>query len=123
MLPKVPGRTSISNRSTGVFHPRQGAIRTKGADIRRRCPAAIARMGVARTFQNLGLFVNLSVIDNLMLGRHHLMSTGFLSGALWWGRAKREEIRSEEHTSELQSRQYLVCRLLLEKKKTINNKL
>src|SRR3712207_1982826 len=101
MLPKVPGRTSISNRSTGVFHPRQGAIRTKGADIRRRCPAAIARMGVARTFQNLGLFVNLSVIDNLMLGRHHLMSTGFLSGALWWGRAKREEIEHRARVEEV----------------------
>jgi len=49
---------------------------------------------VARTFQNLGLFTNLDIIDNLMLGRHHLMRTGFISGALWWGRAKREEIEN-----------------------------
>jgi branched-chain amino acid transport system ATP-binding protein len=45
--------------------------------------------------------VNLNVIDNLMLGRHHLMKTGFLAGALWWGRAKREEVQNRERVEEI----------------------
>ena len=59
------------------------------------------RAGVARTFQNLGLFAHLTVIDNLMLGRHHLMRTGFVTGALWWGRAKREEVAHREAVEEI----------------------
>ncbi|HEV3002724.1 MAG TPA: ABC transporter ATP-binding protein [Solirubrobacteraceae bacterium] len=94
--PNGAGKTSIFNCVNGVYRPQEGAIRFEGADVRRRSPADIARMGVARTFQNLGLFASLSVIDNLMLGRHHLMRTGFVTGALWWGRAKREEVEHRE---------------------------
>ncbi len=89
--PNGAGKTSIFNCLNGVYHPQDGSIRLAGTDLRGQRPSAIASLGVARTFQNLGLFVNLDVVDNLMLGRHHLMSTGFLTGALWWGRAKREE--------------------------------
>ena len=56
---------------------------------------------MARTFQNLGLFTHLSVIDNLMLGRHHLMRTGFVTGAVWWGRAKREEVEHRAAVEEI----------------------
>ena len=56
---------------------------------------------MARTFQNLGLFSHLTVIDNLMLGRHHLMRTGFLSGALWVGGAKREEVEHRAQVEEI----------------------
>jgi branched-chain amino acid transport system ATP-binding protein len=90
--PNGAGKTSIFNCVNGVYRPQQGAIRLGEADLVGRSPADVARLGVARTFQNLGLFSNLSVIDNLMLGRHHLMRTGFVTGALWWGRAKREEV-------------------------------
>jgi branched-chain amino acid transport system ATP-binding protein len=45
--------------------------------------------------------VNLNVIDNLMLGRHHLMKTGFLAGAIWWGRAKREELETRKRVEEI----------------------
>ena len=58
-------------------------------------------MGIGRTFQNLGLFAHLTVVDNLLLGRHHLMRTGFISGALWWGRAKREELVHREAVEEI----------------------
>jgi branched-chain amino acid transport system ATP-binding protein len=94
--PNGAGKTSIFNCVNGVYRPQEGSIRFRGEDLRKRSPADIASRGVARTFQNLGLFVNLSVVDNLMLGRHHLMRTGFLSGALWWGRAKREEVEHRE---------------------------
>jgi branched-chain amino acid transport system ATP-binding protein len=90
--PNGAGKTSIFNCVNAVYRPQQGSIRLGETDLVGRSPAAVARLGVARTFQNLGLFSNLSVIDNLMLGRHHLMRTGFVTGALWWGRAKREEV-------------------------------
>ena len=90
--PNGAGKTSIFNVLNGVYRPQQGTVTLEGEDLLKRTPPEIAAMGVARTFQNLGLFVNLSVIDNLMLGRHHLMKTGFFSAAIWWGRAKREEV-------------------------------
>jgi branched-chain amino acid transport system ATP-binding protein len=90
--PNGAGKTSMFNCLNGVYHPQTGSIRLDGHDLVGKRPARIAKMGVARTFQNLGLFTNLDVVDNLMLGRHHLMKTGLVRGALWWPWAKREEI-------------------------------
>src|SRR3546814_15492828 len=67
-------------------------MRLEGTDLIGRKPTALANMGIARTFQNLGLFANLDVIDNLMLGRHVRMRTGFLAGMVWLGPARREEL-------------------------------
>ncbi|SMC96931.1 ABC transporter ATP-binding protein [Kibdelosporangium aridum] len=94
--PNGAGKTSIFNCLNGVYRPQQGTITLDGTPLTGKSPAAIASLGVARTFQNLGLFEHLSLIDNLMLGRHHLMKTGMLSGMLWWGRAKREEVAHRE---------------------------
>ncbi|MDX8151503.1 ABC transporter ATP-binding protein [Patulibacter brassicae] len=94
--PNGAGKTSIFNCINGVYRPQEGELRLDGQDLRGLRPARIARLGVARTFQNLGLFTALSVVDNLMLGRHHLMRTGFLTGALWVGRARREELEHRE---------------------------
>jgi branched-chain amino acid transport system ATP-binding protein len=99
--PNGAGKTSIFNCLNGVYRPQQGAIRLEGTELIGRRPAAIASLGVARTFQNLALFTNLDVVDNLMLGRHHLMRTGFLSGALWWGRAKSEEVSHRRRCEEI----------------------
>jgi branched-chain amino acid transport system ATP-binding protein len=90
--PNGAGKTSILNCINGVYRQQAGSITLDGENLTGRAPAEIAQLGVARTFQNLGLFANLSLVDNLMLGRHHLMRTGFITGALWWGRAKREEV-------------------------------
>jgi branched-chain amino acid transport system ATP-binding protein len=99
--PNGAGKTSIFNCLNGVYHPQEGSILLQGNELIGRSPTAIAALGVARTFQNLGLFTNLTVIENLMLGRHHLMRTGFLTGALWLGRAKREEIVNRERCEEI----------------------
>jgi len=99
--PNGAGKTSIFNCLNGVYHPQEGSMRFEGRDLIGMRPPAIAHLGIARTFQNLGLFVNLNVIDNLMLGRHHLMKTGFLAGAVWWGRAKREEIENRHRVEEI----------------------
>lgn len=99
--PNGAGKTSIFNCLNGVYRPQRGAITLGDTSLLEHSPAEIAGLGVARTFQNLGLFTNLSVVDNLMLGRHHLMRTGFLSGALWWGRAKREEVEHRAKVEEV----------------------
>ena len=99
--PNGAGKTAILNCLNGVYRPHSGSIRLEGTELIGLRPAATARLGVARTFQNLGLFANLDVIDNLMLGRHHLMRTGFLAGAVWLGRARREEIVNRRRVEEV----------------------
>jgi branched-chain amino acid transport system ATP-binding protein len=99
--PNGAGKTSIFNCISGVYHPQQGRIRFEGESILGRRPHQIAAAGVARTFQNIQLFPFLTVLDNLMLGRHHLMKTGVVSGGLWWGRAKRDELRHREQVEEI----------------------
>jgi branched-chain amino acid transport system ATP-binding protein len=99
--PNGAGKTSIFNCLNGVHRPQAGSIRFKGTEMVGRKPVAAARHGIARTFQNLGLFANLDVIDNLMLGRHQLMSTGFLAGAIWVGKAKREEVANRRRCEEI----------------------
>jgi len=90
--PNGAGKTSIFNCINGVYKPQKGSILFEGRELVGERPVNVARQGVGRTFQNLGLFMNLNLIDNLLLGRHLQMKTGFFSGALWWGRAKNEEI-------------------------------
>jgi branched-chain amino acid transport system ATP-binding protein len=99
--PNGAGKSSIFNCLNGVYRPQQGSIRFDGQEIIGRRPVALARLGIARTFQNLGLFSTLTVLDNLMLGRHHLMHTGFLAGALWFGKARREEVAQRRRCEEI----------------------
>ena len=99
--PNGAGKTSIFNCLNGVYQPQHGSIRLEGTDLIGRKPTAIANMGIARTFQNLGLFANLDVIDNLMLGRHVRMRTGFLAGMVWLGRARQEELVNRRRVEEI----------------------
>jgi len=90
--PNGAGKTSIFNVLSGVYRPQEGDVRFLGESVLDLTPHHIARLGMARTFQNIELFENLTVVDNLMLGRHTHVTYGALS-ALWFvGRAKREEI-------------------------------
>jgi branched-chain amino acid transport system ATP-binding protein len=99
--PNGAGKTSIFNCLSAVYRPQQGSIRLAGQELVGRKPARTAQLGIGRTFQNLGLFGHLSLVENLLLGRHHLMKTGFLAGALWVGRAKREELVHRERVEEI----------------------
>jgi branched-chain amino acid transport system ATP-binding protein len=90
--PNGAGKTSIFNCLSAVYRPQEGEITLDGRSLVGVRPDTTARLGVGRTFQNLGLFTHLDVIDNLLLGRHHLMRSGFLAGAAWAGRARREEL-------------------------------
>lgn len=95
--PNGAGKTSTFNCLNGVYQPQSGSIRYRGTELIGKKPTRIAELGIARTFQNLGLFANLDIVDNLMLGRHMQMSTGFLTGMLFWGKAKREELEHREY--------------------------
>ncbi len=92
--PNGAGKTSLFNCISGVYHPDEGDIRIDGRSVVGLKPHRIAGLGVARTFQNIELFAQMTVLENLLLGRHAHMKTGPLSGALFYGRAVREE---EDH--------------------------
>ena len=99
--PNGAGKTSLLNMISGFYKPDIGGIRLEGRDITRVRPSAIAALGIARTFQNIALFGGLSVLDNLMLGRHVRMRSGILASFLYWGLAQREEIRHRAACEEI----------------------
>jgi len=99
--PNGAGKSSLINCMNGVYHPQQGEILLDGQALTGMSPPETVRAGIGRTFQNLALFVNLNVYDNLMLGRHHLMRTGAVRGALWFGRARREEVEHRRRCAEI----------------------
>jgi len=90
--PNGAGKTSLLNCVSGRYQPTRGTLDFDGRRISGRSPAIRANLGIARTFQNLALFAHMSVIDNVKVGRHHLMKKGFLAGGLYWiGGARVEE--------------------------------
>lgn len=99
--PNGAGKTSIFNCLSGIYRPDGGQMFIDGVSLTGRRPPGIAALGVARTFQNLALFDNLDVVDNLMLGRHRHIRTGLLAGAVWMGRAKAEECRHRAYCEEI----------------------
>ncbi|HET8726713.1 MAG TPA: ABC transporter ATP-binding protein [Alphaproteobacteria bacterium] len=89
--PNGAGKTSMVNCISGRYSPTEGRILYKGRDITRLKPNARADLGLGRTFQNLALFGHMSVLDNIMVGRHHLLKNNFLTGALYWFTGARDE--------------------------------
>ena len=90
--PNGAGKTSTFNCINGVYKPQAGDIRWQGDSILGMRPDRIAGLGIARTFQNIELFAHMTVLENLLLGRHVRTGTGYIAGSLWLGKAKREEI-------------------------------
>ena len=91
--PNGAGKTSLFNVLSCIYRPTSGRVSLRGRDLTTMHVDDLAGAGVARTLQNLGLFRNLSVVDNVMLGRHHLLRSGSLRGGLWYGFARGEERR------------------------------
>ncbi len=90
--PNGSGKTTMVNVMTGFYPPNAGRVRLFGQDITGVAPHRIARMGVARTFQNLALFKGMSVLDNILLGRHVHMRPSALAALFYWAWAEREEL-------------------------------
>jgi len=90
--PNGAGKTSIFNSISQVYRPQEGDICWKGESILGQRPDLVAGLGIARTFQNIELFPQMTVLDNLLLGRHVRMKRSWFTGAFWLGPAKKEEM-------------------------------
>ncbi len=94
--PNGAGKSSMLNVISGFYIPQEGEVWYKGTPRPAMKPFEVARLGVARTFQNIALFEGMTVLDNVMTGRLNHMSAGIAAQALWWGRARAEEIENRE---------------------------
>jgi branched-chain amino acid transport system ATP-binding protein len=99
--PNGAGKTSIFNAISQVYRPQQGDIRFQERSLMGMRPDHVANLGIARTFQNIELFAQMNVVDNLLTGRHVRMERSWLAGALWWGQARREELANREKVEEI----------------------
>ncbi len=104
--PNGSGKTTIFNLISGIYKPDSGRILLEGENLVGYLPDRIARKGIARTFQNIELFKNATVMDNLMLGRHIHMKTGIWNGATSTlfgrrSRAAKEEIKNREFVEKI----------------------
>ena len=99
--PNGAGKTSLLNVISRIYRPSAGQVLFEGTDITRLPRHKIVRLGIARTFQNIALFKGLSVLDNVMLGRHVHMRTGLWDAALYIGRAARDEARHRAFCDEV----------------------
>ena len=94
--PNGAGKSSLINCVSGLYRPQRGRISLHHGDgaveLVGRKPHELARLGIARTFQNIELFRHLSVLENLLLGRHTRMSLSRLPALVWFGPARRQEI-------------------------------
>ncbi len=99
--PNGAGKTSIFNVLSGVYRPQEGSVHFRGSSILGQRPHKIAGLGMARTFQNIELFSNLDVVDNLMLGRHHHLGYSWPEAVIWLGRARKREIANRRHVEEI----------------------
>ena len=99
--PNGAGKTSLLNTISGFYRPEKGSITFEGQDITQARPSEIAERGIARTFQNIALFAGMTVLDNLMLGRHVHMRAGMLSSFVYWGSAQKEELAHRVRVEEI----------------------
>ncbi|HKY48442.1 MAG TPA: ABC transporter ATP-binding protein [Acidimicrobiia bacterium] len=99
--PNGAGKTSIFNCINQVYSPQQGDIVWKGQSILGVKPNKTAVLGIARTFQNIALFPHMTVIENILTGRHVRMKRGWMAGAFWIGPAKAEEMANRHKVEDI----------------------
>jgi branched-chain amino acid transport system ATP-binding protein len=99
--PNGAGKTSTFNCISGVYRPQEGELLFEGESLLGQSPDVIASRGVARTFQNVELFDNLSVLDNLMLGRHQKTTYSWPEAMVWLGRPRKQELASRRRIEDL----------------------
>jgi len=94
--PNGAGKTCVLNCISGFYKPQRGEVYFEDKRITRIRPDRAAKLGLARTFQNIELYSGLDTLDNIMAARHVLMKQNFLSSALYFGPAHREEIQHRQ---------------------------
>ncbi len=96
--PNGAGKTSLLNCISGLYHPQDGRIffynRGNEYELTKLKPYQIAKLGIARSFQNIELFKHMTVLDNLMLGRHNHLKSNIFTGGLYWGKTQKEEVEN-----------------------------
>lgn len=99
--PNGSGKTTMVNVMTGFYPPNAGRVELYGKDITAEAPHKVARMGVARTFQNLALFKGMSVLDNILVGRHTHMKPSALGTLFYWLWSQKEELAHRRVVEEI----------------------
>jgi branched-chain amino acid transport system ATP-binding protein len=99
--PNGAGKTALLNCINGFYKPQKGEIYFDGKRITRMRPDKLAKLGIARTFQNIELYTGLSTQDNIMAARHVLMKQNFLAGGLYLGWALNEESEHRQTVEEI----------------------
>jgi branched-chain amino acid transport system ATP-binding protein len=99
--PNGAGKTTLFNLISAVFRPSAGQILFDGRDLTKLPTHALARLGIARTFQNLAVFKHETLVDNILVGMHTRLRADAVSAALFWGRARAEEIKARGRVEEI----------------------
>ncbi|HEX2719826.1 MAG TPA: ABC transporter ATP-binding protein [Candidatus Deferrimicrobium sp.] len=99
--PNGAGKTSIFNCISSVYKPQRGAVYFEDRKVTGMNPDQVTHLGIARTFQNIALFHHMTVLDNLMLGRHQFMKRGILAGGIFLGPARTEEIENRKAVEDI----------------------
>jgi len=99
--PNGAGKTSLVNCINGFYRPQKGEIYYKGHQINKLPSHKIAKLGVGRTFQQIELYTGLTTVENLLAGRHILFKSGMAAGALYFGKARREEVEHRKAVEEI----------------------
>ncbi|MBU0515393.1 MAG: ABC transporter ATP-binding protein [Proteobacteria bacterium] len=99
--PNGAGKTCSLNCVCRFYTPQEGRIVFEDRDITRVKSSKVARLGIARTFQNIELFAGMTVLDNIKLGRHTYLKSGVFSGGLYYGPARREEVALRREIEEM----------------------
>ena len=99
--PNGAGKTTLFNLISAVFRPTSGSILFEGNDLTRMPTHALARLGIARTFQNLAVFKHETVVNNLLVGMHTHLRSDPISAAIFWGRTRREEMQARDRVEEI----------------------
>jgi len=94
--PNGAGKTSIFNCISGIYRPTSGMVKILDQDIRTMRPDAIANLGLARTFQNIELFENMTTLDNILIGAHRHINYGSIAGLLFSKKARKEEEKARK---------------------------
>ena len=94
------GKTCLLNCISRFYTPQEGQILYKGKDLLGVATHSIAKLGIARTFQNIELFKGMTVLDNIKLGRHAFLKSGIFSDIIYWGRTRREELKLRQEIEE-----------------------
>ena len=99
--PNGAGKTSVLNCMSGLYRPARGAVFLGGQEVTRLAPHAVAALGLARTFQHGELFPHMSVLDNLLVGRHARFGTRLAAECLFLGSVRREEMAHRRRAEEI----------------------